>query len=256
MNDFKEEKVIWEAQIRKEYKKFSKFIGSDQLPKFNIEFVDPTIEDINYGMKVKYSPSPTLKINMGFMIRGNFQAMLFHEFTHLWDNAVLCNNKDEKTKRKILSLYSEYHASQVEFLKFIGCDELNSNKKVAPTDTFKHSGEKHTVQQYFESKIEFLEEVLDKYQTNRSLKTFKSVVNGYMYLLGTKEAYSKHVGPISIPVFNDIFYEQMMMTYFCLSSLEGDRMFEILLKARILLDKTFRNDYKTWKKSSAKGDQS
>lgn len=40
---------------------------------------------------------------------------LYHEFTHMWDSENIFKYKEYQERKSVLSLYTEYHASQIEF---------------------------------------------------------------------------------------------------------------------------------------------
>lgn len=85
-----------------------------------------------------YNPM-TLNINTVYMNEDRYlhcQPSLFHEFTHMWDCANLFISEEPLSRSKFLSLYTEYHASQIEFLRFIECGSIDNIRNTTPIDEF------------------------------------------------------------------------------------------------------------------------
>lgn len=96
--------------------------------------------EISYSMEVMTQKIPMiLNVNMGFLTGKNgkhCQPTLYHEFTHMWDHNNLFPDKNQQERKSVLSLYAEYHASQIEFLKFMELNSLFDNKTISNTDLF------------------------------------------------------------------------------------------------------------------------
>ena len=63
-------------------------------------------------------------------------AKLFHEFTHILDYTNLSKNYNEKDLDKILSTYSEYHASQIELACNVGFRNIHAFHKIDLDKTY------------------------------------------------------------------------------------------------------------------------
>ena len=86
-----------------------------------------------------------------FSFNKNFyRAILFHEFTHIYDNLKLCKNvKDIYKHIEIMSTYSEFHASQVEILTNLELPCVLPNVyKINMTDKLYYKHEYLNVEQY------------------------------------------------------------------------------------------------------------
>lgn len=66
-----------------------------------------------------------------FLYTKQFQeSKLYHEFTHILDAITLFKNYSESDRRILLSIYSEYHASQIELIYAIGFKSFYPDKKI------------------------------------------------------------------------------------------------------------------------------
>lgn len=58
------------------------------------------------------------------------ESKLYHEFTHILDAITLFKNYNESKRNILLSIYSEYHASQIELICAIGFKTFCHDKRI------------------------------------------------------------------------------------------------------------------------------
>lgn len=75
---------------------------------------------------------------------------MFHEFTHIFDgNKTFFNITDKDKYDKLMSTYSEYHASQIEIMTILGYSSINmDNHKFDLSDKIYYKNELLTVNEY------------------------------------------------------------------------------------------------------------
>lgn len=127
-------------QINKIYKQYKKNLKLDFLSinkiiiqETNSEGIAAELKDINYqeGFAI-------LSINAELFSQSSIlhnSAILYHEFTHIWDSVkYLRTFQNKELKKKLLFPYTEYHASRIELLKrldhFIFSKQITLNSSV------------------------------------------------------------------------------------------------------------------------------
>lgn len=113
-------------------KRFAEFVQIESLPKFSITKKNFSLKETHEKGFGSYAThhydystgmhSICLWDNESFYI--NSEYILFHEFTHIWDTEVYA--RMDKMKAAMCRGYSEYHASQIEFLKVLGAGSADS----------------------------------------------------------------------------------------------------------------------------------
>ncbi len=217
MSNLNTQKIIWEQQIKNEYEKYQVFINDSNMPKFRVNFVDSTKNKVSYSMEVLTQKSPMiLNVNMGFLIGKNAkhcQSTLFHEFTHMWDYYNLFRDKDPKERKSVLSLYTEYHATQIEFLRFMEFESVSQTKDIHSSDCFYEFGKEETVFEYYDERYKLLSESINNYRTDASTSNYKAIIDSYMYVFGIKSIYDKYINVIELPQVDCIFHKNLISIY-------------------------------------------
>ena len=243
MNSLSAQKLLWEQQIKNEYLKYQKFIGSDNMPKYKINFVDGSKRKISYAMEALIYKRPViLNVNMGFMINGqskHCQPTLYHEFTHMLDSENLFKDKDPKERKSVLALYTEYHASQIEFLRFMEFKSINGIKCINPSSKFYEFDEEKTVLEYYNKRCSLLSESIDKYNSNASTENYRAIIDSYMYVFVIKSIYDKVIKMIELPQVDCLFHEKVIGLYSILQDNNVNDLWDILLLCSQVLDKTY-----------------
>lgn len=212
------DKIRVNAKIKAFYKSFKSFICCDDLPDFKIEYVDSREDNsIIYIAKIfPYHNPIILKYNIAYLNEKSkdFKTMLVHEFTHLYDCHILSKKYNEDFLKRNLSLYTEYHAVQIEILF---CYNIVS-KITEKADIFKADLTK--VLDLPKQKNIIYSEQLFKYISNRNIKDFYTLKTTYMYAAGASSILSqltKREFP-TIP-FEEPYKKQMLDVVNLLSSI-------------------------------------
>ncbi len=237
--NFKIKKHQWEQQIHKEYMRYKEFIENTNMPNYKIVFIN-NLKDITYIMEtLTYKKPIILNINMGYMLLGSqhCQPTLYHEFTHMWDYYNLFQDKDLKDRKSVLSLYTEYHASQIEFLRFMEFESVSKTKDIHSSDCFYEFDKEETVFEYYDERCKLLSESISNYRTNASTSNYKAVIDSYMYVFGIKSMYDRYVENIELPQIDSIFHQNMINFYPLLQDYSVIELWNVLLKYSELFDK-------------------
>ncbi len=234
-------KLLWEQQIKNEYVKYQEFIDDNNVPKYRTNFVDSTKTKVSYAMETLIYKRPViLNVNMAFMINGqnkHCQPTLYHEFTHMWDSENIFKNKEPQERKSVLSLYAEYHASQIGFLRFMNFESVNQNKKIDQNDKFYEFNKEETVFEFYDERCQLLSESIYNYEINSSTNNYQAVIDSYMYVFGIKNIYDKYVKMIELPQVNSIFHENLIKLYPLLQKFSINELWNILLLSSNALDK-------------------
>lgn len=234
------QKLIWEQQIKNEYAKYQIFIGDSNMPKYKVNFIDSTKTKVSYSMEVLTQKNPMiLNVNMGFLAGENgkhCQPNLYHEFTHMWDYNNLFQDRDHKERKSVLSLYTEYHASQIEFLRFMEFESINSTKHINSNDRFYEFEKEETAIDYYEYRCQLLSESISNYNIDASTENYKAVIDSYMYMFGIKNIYDQYICAIEFPKVDSIFHENMINMYSLLQNYKIENLWKILLDCSKIFD--------------------
>ena len=161
----------------------------------------------------------------------------------MWDSANLFIDEEPLNRSKFLSLYTEYHASQIEFLRFIECRSIDNIHNITPLDEFFVFNKKISVIDYYLNVCRLLFEKSCIYKSYKTPENYKYLMDAYMYVFGIKNMYDKYVNNVEIPKINDIFYEYMLITYSLLQKYNTNDLFKPLLQHIDSLDVVFAKDF-------------
>lgn len=240
MINFNTQKIIWEQQIKNEYAKYQIFIGDNNIPKYKVNFIDSTKNKVSYSMEVLTQKNPMiLNVNMGFLVGKNgkhCQPNLYHEFTHMWDCNNLFQDRDYKERKSVLSLYTEYHASQIEFLRFMEFETINQNKSIDHNDKFHEFDKEVTVFEFYNERCQLLSESVNNYKADISTSNYKTIIDSYMYVFGVKSIYDKYIDIVELPSVDSIFHENIMNLYSLLQDYKIEELWEIFLDCSEIID--------------------
>ena len=120
------------------------------------------------------------------------KAILFHEFTHLLDEAVLSKQYFGKEYDIIMSTYSEYHASQIELACKVGFKNIHSLHKINLSKTIVPCEDKtQNIQDDYIQPMSDASIIIDKPQgyyynlsAEKYYETYKIFSTKTMYYLG------------------------------------------------------------------------
>ena len=110
--------------------KYCKFLDIDYFPEFKINTFDS--KDSRSAF-ITYSkddvPILNIKDNYISSLKDNATPIIFHEFTHIFDDYILLPELSFKEKSSLISIYSEYHAIQVQMKSSLHYAKYDSDYK-------------------------------------------------------------------------------------------------------------------------------
>lgn len=175
------DKMTYNRWIYKQYDEYKRFVNESNLPDFAIDYrLGTRKKPLNYIAKVQFTPNKiVLVVNFAYVKTADFNAVLYHEFTHIYDNYIF---QKDGLSNKIL-YYSEYHATQIELIKrFKLLDQLE--KEVKPKELAKDVIEKFADDVIYISKC-----YVKKINNDRfNLKT------AYFYYIGAQDLAARVLG--------------------------------------------------------------
>jgi len=225
---------LWDSFIEQEYQKYKIFVNDSNMPSYKTNYINGNEINVPYTMQTDTSCNPMiLNVNTIYMDNEKYkhcQPTLYHEFTHMWDDKNIFVNKEPVDRNKFLSFYTEYHASQIEFIRFIEADSISNINSVEPMDEFYVFNEKISVVKYFLNVCRLLFEKSCKYKSEKTIGNYKFLMDAYMYVFGIKSIYDKVIGEIKLPEINDIFYTYMLSIYSLLQNNNVNELWTPLLE--------------------------
>lgn len=223
--------LIWKYQIKNFEQDYLKISEYSTMPNYNIKFIvkNPTID---YNMKIINSTNPiTLCIRDSIMMDNHYKENLVHEFTHICDFTFLLNDWEIKDKRKVLSLWSEYHATFLQSLYMIGIEDIK-NIDISTLDF-------SILQKNLLIFIDNIKTYIDCFKWTQNIKYWHNMQICYMYYFGALKAlnlFSPH--KFSIIPFDFITDKLMENLYQILDKFNTNQSsFIEILKIRNELDK-------------------
>jgi len=113
------------------YEEYKRFISSQSLPKFEILLFN--------NLKTRRTESASMTFIKGkyilnieqhtFLITTQtINTLLYHEFTHIWDDVTFLQDLKYIERKKFLHPYTEYHATQIEMMCACGFNKMDDNK--------------------------------------------------------------------------------------------------------------------------------
>lgn len=132
--------------------------------------------------------------------RDFIKAILYHEFTHIYDGILYKDKYNEDIFSGIMHTYSEYHAAQIELACKVGFRNIHSFRKInldktyVPYENITHKIEKDYLHPFADALV-FIDKPKDYYydlpcdEYYSNYKTFESKT---MYYLGKRTFCSKY----------------------------------------------------------------
>lgn len=115
--------------------------------------------------------------------------------------------------KSALALYTEYNASQIEFLRFMEFESVKDLKSINQNDKFYEFDKEETIFEFYDERCQLLSESIDNYKNDSSTENYKAVIDSYMYVLGIKSIYDKYIDIVEFPKVDSIFHENIMNIY-------------------------------------------
>ena len=161
---------------------YRELLSLSSFPDYDIEFFEFTSEQL-YNQQypsfasAKYdlqSGEHTLKIWSNIHTLGEIgKQTLFHELTHIYDDDILINK--DPYKYKSFHGYSEYHASQIQFLRILGTKSIIKCPSFSMNDIINTKLGTCSIQKYIETQISTAVDILHQSRTAKKTELF---VNG------------------------------------------------------------------------------
>lgn len=128
---------------------------------------------------------------------------LFHEFTHVYDYETYF--KGVEKQEMLLQLYTEYHASQIEFMKKLGFDNVEDRLVITANTNVTTFSKSQTVEQFLlEEKRGYIAKIRDYISLNNMQGLFDAFPF-LMYYLGKIKVvikYSENIDEWNINLFD------------------------------------------------------
>lgn len=120
-------KALNEKIILQAYDEFKVFICNEALPKFSIRY-KPDASDGVIATYKNEKGNHIITIDTRFPYAGKqlYNRVLFHEFTHLLDNA----NTENKFNDNAYRYFTEFHAAKIAMLFSLGCNAINAFENI------------------------------------------------------------------------------------------------------------------------------
>ncbi len=166
--------------IKNAYEQYHSFMGlKDKLPKVEILPLTHKINDtVLANHKVdngKHFISVQEKLHL---LKDEALPYLFHEFTHAYDYETYF--KGVENQEMFLQLYTEYHASQIEFMKKLRFDNVEDRPVITANTSVTALFKSQTVEQFL---LEEKKEYIDKIRHYISLNNMQGLFNAFPYLM-------------------------------------------------------------------------
>lgn len=128
------EQMLLNLYVNQSAKRYVDFMGIESLPQFRIIEKKMSLLDANkkgFGSFASHHydiPTGTHSLEVWSDIykpQLHAEYLLFHEFTHIHDTEMYVKN--DKVKNVMYKGFSEYHASQIDFLKMLGFKKIDDH---------------------------------------------------------------------------------------------------------------------------------
>lgn len=119
-------------------------------------------------------------------------AVLYHEFTHIWDRLIyLSNINDERKHRNLLFPYTEYHASQIEMKKHLDLFH-NPQKQVSQSTIVYDEFGTITLKEYLKQQLQDFKLRYEKLVTTPCISNVQEIIYIIIYNIGYYSVCSKY----------------------------------------------------------------
>lgn len=193
-------------------------IYSQYINDLNIKHEMPTIiprpkPDMEYLAQAKQITPDLFEIALGKkfcyqqLSKKYIIPILYHEFTHIYDQTIfLTNIRDKQQKTNLLYPYTEYHASQIQITKQL---ELfhNPDKKVNKSTTIYDENGFITLSEFNKIEKEQFDLRLQYTKQNQSKHDFHLLMYHIVYNIGYYSIYKKY------DLFRDTFIFNLPFNY-------------------------------------------
>lgn len=147
--------ILLNTYVNQTAKKYTEFMNIGKLPPFKIVEKKISVSDANkkgFGSFASYhydisTGAHTLKVWLNiYQPQFNAEYLLFHELTHLLDTEMYV--KKDSIKKVMYNGFSEYHAGQIDFMKVLGAENIDSILNFSMKQIFKTVENIKTAEEY------------------------------------------------------------------------------------------------------------
>lgn len=205
------QKAITRQKCNKWYNEYKKFMVLDKLPKVDII---PILNTDTPQCEVKHPQHPngahTIYVNQLLIPVYGLEAtktMMYHEFTHVYDDYSLFPNLDSAKKHGYVWCYSEYHATYIEMLCSLEFTQFNEQMKIT-LDSPIHQGLQKTLKDFLEKENEDMFITINTLNKNISKDNVIRILRFLAYTMARYDFLCKFC-PEGLTLFNaiEIFYD-------------------------------------------------
>lgn len=187
-------------KISQEYSKYKKHNSKLKLPNLKISIMKERDEIGTFAYTNNQEMYEAISKNEPIMLyyhRDLFtylpeytKAILLHEFTHIAD---FLKFKNYKNTSMVMSTYSEYHSTQVEFMTLCGLNKITTKCKKPLTKVICYKEERITIKEYIEillaQVLAILDENLNELDDNMKAANAAALIKHLMYFFGVISFY-------------------------------------------------------------------
>lgn len=151
------EEKISSRQVNKEeilqiYSVYQTFMNWESAPDFNIDIYTKS-NDCNAWVSPRTKDNPVFILHVYHrtkaVCQNHYKALLFHEFTHIFDYTTLDSLFEENRANSIRTWYSEANAVVVSLMCLCGFQNIEENKHVGLGEVIGCCGKEITLDKYF-----------------------------------------------------------------------------------------------------------
>lgn len=146
--------LIKEPEIKAYYTEFQKFMDWDYPLDFKIEAFSGKHEGRNSWATIQPPKRPgepyilEVDITASSVRKNDYKSLLFHEFTHIYDDLTIHERVKKNGVENPGSWYTEAHATEIELMCSCGMEALNSTSKVYLADMIPYYGREISIAEF------------------------------------------------------------------------------------------------------------
>lgn len=216
VNKLNTDRLQSESFVKQAYESYKTFISDGSLPAITIEVLseaDGTDLARHNFVDGKHIVSVHKDLHH---IQKVATPYLYHEFTHLLDHETNFVGTDVNTRAAYLFLFTEFHASQIMMMSFLGFESINDMKHISLSNEISDLTQKLSLSDFLTyKKAEYLND-LGKLKMYGNMKNFLKGCAVFMYYLGwlsvctkfSKDDFREHSNVDGFyPILGDTMYK-------------------------------------------------
>ena len=171
------------------YKEYCKFANITNPAQMSINFIN----QINPYVELNEIPSFNINPNLFKLNDNKIRPTVYHEFTHVNDYATYCLNETIPSRRLIMLLYTEIHATIIEMKTATKFDNINDKKLLTYDYQMNDINGTITISKYVEKFDTIFGKSIDQFQENKTKSNFINFIKNLGYAIGIKAFCEKYV---------------------------------------------------------------